>query len=211
MKQTISLFLCLLLLVSLAACGETVEEETTEATTAYEYKGPSLEEMSPPSMSTALPIELPLTYGAVDKSEFKLIKAENSLWPETEATSVYQSGNFEYYIMSEGVYVLITGEEDDALLSAFYDKEGRLMFLNDDAKNWYFTEEGEFDYMTYTYESVTGAQVITFYEGEDSRFAVYAGQTYYDGDLQELTEKQKIELVTRVAAAFSMMGGMNNL
>lgn len=212
MKKLFCAALAALLLFSLAACTKTGPEETTaapETTEPASYQGPTLEEMSPPSMSTAMPIEVPLTYAAVDKSGFKPIKKEDSRWPETEAGSVYRSGDTEYYIMDGGVvYVLMADEETNVYYSAYYDKEGALAFFGDETKNWYFTD-GAFDYMMYTYTAPGGAQVMTFYEGEDSRFAVYAGGSYYDGELNELTGPEQIRLVTRVAAAFSMMGGMN--
>ena len=212
MKRTFSLVFCLLLLLSLAACGNKTDEETTaEPTTTSEYKGPSLEEMSPPSMSTAIPIDQPKTYAAVDKSNFKPIKAEDSFWPESEAASIYSSGSAQYFIMGKGIVYAIINGGNDVFYSAYYDSEGKLTFLGDNDKNWYFTDDGAFDYMTYTYTTPSGAQVVSFYEGEDSRFAVYGGQTYYDGDLNELSGEEQVKLVTRVAAAFSMMGGMNNL
>ena len=212
MKKLLCAALAALLILALAACAKPAQEETTVPTTEpMRYNGPSLEEMSPPKMSTAMPIELPKTYAAVDKSTFKPIRVEDSLWPESEATSVYRSGDTEYYIMKGGVvYALIAPPEENVFYSACYEKEGNLAFFGDETKNWYFTD-GAFDYMMYTYTAPSGSQVRSFYEGEDSRFAVYAGNTYYDGALNELTGPEQIRLVTRVAAAFSMMGGMNGL
>ena len=201
-----------LLIVTLAACAGTEPEETTAAPVETEtFQPPTLEEMSPPSMSTAMPIEIPKTYAEVDKSAFKSIKKEDSRWPESEAGSVYRCGDTEYYIMQGGVvFAVIADERNDAYYSACYDQNGVLSFFGDEKKDWYFTD-GAFDYMMYTYTAPGGAQVRTFYEGEDSRFAVYAGNTYYDGELNELTGPQQVELVTRVAAAFSMMGGADKL
>ncbi len=211
MKRTFSLIFCLLLLLSLAACGnKTDDESTAEPTTATEYKGPTLDEMSPPSMSTAIPIELPKTYAEVDKSDFKPIKKGDSFWPETEASSVYSSGGTQYFIMGKGVVYAIIDGGNDVFYSAYYDKDGKLTFLGDNDKNWYFNADGDFDYMTYTYTTVSGTQVVSFYEGEDTRFAVYGGQTYYDGALNEMSGEEQVKLVTRVAAAFSMMGGLSD-
>ena len=114
--------------------------------------------------------------------------------------------------MGKGVvYVILEDPADGTLYSAYYDGDGRLKFLSDVQRSWFFSDDGTLDYMAYFYGSSQGNQVVSFYEGEDTRFAVYAAQTYYDGALNEMTEQQKIELVTRVAAAFSMMGGMNAL
>lgn len=213
LSRIFSAFLALAVIAALCACGQKENEETTapEQTTAETYAGPTLEEMSPPSLSTEAPLDLPKTYRAVDKSGFKPIKKENSFWPETEATSVYSSGDAQYFIMSGGVVYVIIRSDEETYYSAYYDAEGRLSFLGAEDKDWFFTTDGAFDYMTYTYTTLSGAQVISFYEGENERFAVYAGMTYYDGDLNELTGEEQVKLVTRVAAAFSMMGGMNGL
>ena len=211
MKRLVSAALAACLLLGCAACAKKTEEPTTvEPDTGAEYNGPSLDEMSPPSLSTEAPVTLPSTWRAVDKSEFRRIKSEDSMAPQYEAKTVYRSGSTEYYIMEGGaVYVLLAGEEEDAYYSAYYGPEGGLLFLGDADKSWFFKEDGSFDYMTYTYTAPGGAEVVTFYEGENSRFAVYAGNTYYDGDLNELTGPEQVQLVTRVAAAFSMMGGMD--
>lgn len=208
-------------LLLLAGCEKkepaetTAPPETMSAPTATETPGgeqdPTLEEMSPPSLSTAMPTDVPKTYAAVDKSGFKPIKKEDSRWPETNAKSVYRSGNSEYYIMDGGfVFVLTIDDETGAAYSAYYDQDGRLTFFGDDEKNWFFTENGSFDYMMFTYTAPGGAPVVSFYEGEGSRFAVYAGGTYYDGSLVELSGAEQVRLVTRVAAGFTMMGGVNS-
>ena len=215
MKKPLIAALAVLCLAMLAACGKKEAETTAPQTSAApqeteRYEGPTLDEMSPPSLSTAMPIEVARSWQAVNKSDFRPVRLADSRWPDSGATTVYRSGDTEYYIMEGGVgYALIGNEEDGSFYSAYYGKDGSLSYFGDEQYNWFFNEAGEFDYMTYTYTAVTGAEVVSFYEGENTRFAVYAGQTYYDGDLNELTEEQKVKLVMRVAAAFSMMGGMD--
>ena len=212
MKKTIAVLLVLLFAAGLAACGGGQPEETTaEPTEPAVYNGPTLEEMSPPSMPTAAPITMPDTWKAVDKSDFKPIKLEDSLAPQLEAKTVYKSGDNEYFIMKDGdVYALCRGETEGELYSAYYSTEGAFLFLSDEERSWFY-KDGAFDYMTYTYTVNSYTKVVSFYEGENTRFAVYAGNTYYDGELNELTDEQQVKLVIRVAAAFSMMGGMDKL
>ena len=208
MKRFLALVLAAALTLALAACHKTQEEpddptvQTTEAAT--EYEGPSVDEMSPPRIAPAQPRALPAAYGETDRSGFVEIDAADAMTDNFDTAHIYRDGDAEYYELKDGkVFVIFPLE--DGYASVYYDETGKMIYYGLDPYGWFYAD-GETDYLTYAFTLSNGNVILSFYEPDGSRFAVFANNEYYDGSLDLLSEEDQVELVRRVTYALAVLG-----
>lgn len=205
MKKYVAVFLAALLL-SLCSCGSGTEETTavneaegsSEQTTVEETtkRTPSVYEMSPENMDTALSTEIEKNTAFLDFDSFSEISAEDSYLKASKSDKILKSENGEYYFLSaeSKILVVLFGEDGEPAYSASYNSEnGALQFLGDDIKTWYFNEDGSLNCMVYEYNDDSGLSgIYTFYTPDGKRDLVRVGEAFYDGELFELSENETV-------------------
>ena len=95
--------------------------------------------------------------------------------------------------------MVLFDENGELAYSASYSMEtGALEFLGDDAKTWYFNEDGALRCMVYEYNDESGySGIYTFYTPEGKRDLVRVGTFYYDSELFELSENDTVSYLQK--------------
>ena len=208
MKKLLCIVLVLSLALLLPACKKTPAEVTdpAESTTGAPAvdEGLSVDEMSPPRNDAQPQRVFPMTYAGIDRSGFEEIKKEDALTDKFDAAHIYRDGDTEYYELSDGkVFGIFTLGDDYG--SVYYDENGALVYYGADPYGWFY-KDGAADYLTYVCTLANGNTILTFYEPDGSRFAVFANNEYYNANLDLLTEEEQVALVKRVTYALAVLG-----
>lgn len=214
MKKLLTALVTSAILLTMASCGmfappeiPTYQSETEETYTEF-VTYPDMDTMSPKTINAdklVPPRELPLVFDAGAVRKFKSISAEDSLMPDTYAEEIYKDGSDQYFVFSDRMaFVLLTDSDDEAertyVYSAYYNEDGRLFYIGDDAYSWYYNTVGELDIVAFTY-SFEGAEIgTTFYDNQGKRIGAYTKGLYYDADLNVLDKEGEIQLIQRLGA-----------
>ena len=208
MKKTIALILLLALSLSFFACKKETEETTApsepDTPAVTEDAGPTVDEMSPQRMDAVQPRSFPATYGEIDRGGFTEISAADALTDKFETSHIFRDGDTEYYELKDGkAFGIFPVGEDYG--SVYYDADGKIVYFGVEPYGWFYAD-GKEDYRTFSYPLPNGNTILTFYEPDGRRFAIYANNEYFDNNLDLLTDEEQVALVKRVTYALAVLG-----
>lgn len=202
MKIKISaLILALLLLLSFSCCTAEGEQDTTVPSESLEAPTeaavPSMSEMSPQTVDTALPFEVGRVFSELDLTGIRRIEDDAAVLKTGDTDKICRLNNTEYYYLMDGkVLVAYLNAEELVEYSAYYDENGHLFYFGNNEFSWYFNGDGDIFCVikTYTIEA-NGNEVVSFYNEKGERQYIRSGEVYYDNNFDELSDEKTLEVI----------------